>query len=133
MANLYTVTRSSAFNVTDNDKFLKLVDEIGHDYPELQSWRSYIDPNKWIIGGEFENEDILEIFDGNGILDKLQELLPKDEAVMLMTIGHEKLRYIYSDVYMITKNDIQYIDLADEAILLARRMIGDNNKTLIFD
>ena len=54
---------------------------------------------------------------------KLQSVLEEDDAIIFTSIGHEKLRYLVGMIKVITKDDIQEINLENEAMELARKML----------
>ena len=64
-----------------------------------------------------------ESVDVESFYKKLQTVLEEDDAIIFTSIGHEKLRYLVGMIIVITKDDIQYINLEDKAMELARTML----------
>lgn len=56
---------------------------------------------------------------------RMQEILPDGEAIILTETGSEKLNYLVGNVTVITKEQIAEVDLGDCALQKARQMLGN--------
>ena len=57
----------------------------------------------------------------------LQEIIPDDEAVIIIEIGNEKMRYLVGRCTVITRNDVKYGDIVSVAEKLAQEMLGNSS------
>lgn len=125
MANYYEMTRTNYFKITDSDKFKEICEEIisesGVDFDVTEKDGK--------LYGCISSESIIMLNDEDESVDmesfykKLQTVLEEDDAIIFTSIGHEKLRYLVGMITVITKDDIQYINLEDKAMELARTML----------
>lgn len=125
MANYYEMTRTNYFKITDSDKFKEICEEIisesGVDFDVTEKDGK--------LYGCISSESIIILNDEDESVDmesfykKLQTVLEEDDAIIFTSIGHEKLRYLVGMIIVITKDDIQYINLEDKAMELARTML----------
>lgn len=60
-----------------------------------------------------------------GFIQKLQPLLPENEAFVYQEAGHEKLRYITGYALVATRDKIEYVDISAGALALARKMLDN--------
>ena len=134
MANYYATIRTNYFTVKDETKFREVVDScIAED--ELHIFEDTLPDGRKLFGfgcygsiygippGDDEDDDDNSL---DAFYDALQEVLPEDEAIIITEIGWEKLRYLIGCCTVITKNDIQFIDVRAKAIDLARSMLKND-------
>lgn len=108
MANYYGYGRTNYVEVTDEAKFMDLISNhvMSGDEDGIEIG---VNNGKFTIYGSMagyinnENDDP----DYDLLLDKLQELLPDNEALIIEEIGHEKLRYLVGDLTIITNKEIR--------------------------
>ena len=58
-------------------------------------------------------------------LERLQPLLPDDEAFIYMEVGAEKFSYLSGYCYIVTNKEVRICYLHDMAIDTAREMLGE--------
>lgn len=63
---------------------------------------------------EDEDEEFDEFFEEQPLIEYLQDMLLDDQAIIINSCGHEKLRYISACSTIITKNAVEYISLGNE-------------------
>ena len=125
MANYYEMTRTNYFKITDSDKFKEICEEITSE----SGVEFDVTEKDGKLYGCISCESIIMLNDEDESVDvesfykKLQTVLEEDDAIIFTSIGHEKLRYLVGMIIVITKDDIQYINLEDKAMELARTML----------
>ena len=125
MANYYEMTRTNYFKITDSDKFKEICEEITSE----SGVEFDVTEKDGKLYGCISSESIIMLNDEDESVDvesfykKLQTVLEEDDAIIFTSIGHEKLRYLVGMIVVITKDDIQYINLEDKAMELARTML----------
>lgn len=129
MANDITTTRTNYFKVNNKKKFEKLMNSVCAD--ELEVWTNEANPD---LVGFGCYDDIMGLNDKNGDLiddsfdkftEKLAKLLPDNEACIIVSAGHCKLRTVYGDVTVITNKGIKYMNLHDVGINMVRELLGN--------
>ena len=125
MANYYEMTRTNYFKITDSDKFKEICEEITSE----TGVEFDVTEKDGKLYGCISSESIIMLNDEDETADiesfykKLQTVLEEDDAIIFTSIGHEKLSYLVGMITVITKDDIQYINLEDKAMELARTML----------
>lgn len=110
-------------------------------------WVQIPDPDPEAIGELYvyeaiEKEDEYEIhtcdeesdvsLDGDCMLEfyrELQKILPDQEAMILMEVGNEKLRYVVGLVTIVTNKEIRFVNMEDVALKTVKSMIGEDFTT----
>lgn len=133
MANYIAVGRSNYFKVTDENRWEELFENIkGNDgtwdYSRttddgtilhcfaVEGGLDYIEP------GSYDSE--LDYF-----IDELQKILPDNEAVIYTEAGHEKHRYVVGFSLVVTSKTIDWIQLPELALGVARNHLGKEFNT----
>ena len=65
-----------------------------------------------------------EYHDMEGFLNELQQFLPKDEIIVIMHIGSDGFQNMNGYCCVITKEKIDYTDLFNAAVYMARELSG---------
>ena len=110
-------------------------------------WVPISDPDPEVIGELYVYEAI-EKYDENEIcvckdesdviLDddcmlefyqELQKILPDQEAMILMEVGNEKLRYVVGLATIVTNKEIRFMNMEDMALKTVKSMIGEDFTT----
>lgn len=71
----------------------------------------------------FEDDCMFEFY------QELQKILPDQEAMILMEVGNEKLRYVVGLATIVTNKEIRYINMEDAALKTVRSMVGEDFTT----
>ena len=145
MANFIGTARTNYFHVTDEEKYKYLFNGLVGSDDEIISFDE-TDKNGKILHGFGSygsiywspskadgNPDWLDEDDTDGyedFLNQLSKILPKDEAFVLIDVGHEKLRYLSGFATIVTNKDIKYVDLTNTAQTVAQEMLRKPNYKL---
>lgn len=137
--NTYEVVRTNYFRVKDADVFREFIERVICDEDTLELWEKPGPGGETLFAfGAYGR--IIGILDDNGdfkddgdtayedFLMGLQECVADGEAVIMMNIGHEKLREVFAEAVVITSDDTDYIDLCDAATDLATSMLEDQSR-----
>lgn len=135
MANYSCVIRTNYFHVKDEDRFLSLIESTYSECGDIEVITKY---NKlknplygfaccgWIDGvmnpDDEDEETSYDLF-----LDKLQECVAEDDAIIIFESGHEKLRYLIGSATIITAKEIKYLSIENYAINTVKEMLGNKN------
>lgn len=137
--NTYEVVKTNYFRVNDADVFREFIGRVICDEDKLELWEKTGPCGETlfafgaygaIIGilddsGDFE-DDVDTAYDN--FLMGLQECVAEGEAIIMMNIGHEKLREVFAEAVVITSDDTDYVDLCDAATDLATSMLEDQSR-----
>lgn len=50
------------------------------------------------------------------------------DAIIIMNIGHEKLKEVFAKAVVITSDDTDYVDLCDAAVDMANSMLKEQSQ-----
>lgn len=126
MASYVCAIRTNYFRVTEEEKFRNLIDEFLSGSCEVFT-RTDVNSNKLVGFGSDENINWPE--DDTGFVSGLQECLAEDDSIIVLEVGHEKLRYLIGAATIITRSSIETIDLTSLAISKAAEMFGNPDYT----
>lgn len=136
MANYYGNTRTNYFRVTDEEKFKNILSKCNVSDDELETWERNVDGNKYFAFGGYGSlicykdseaeDDDLELDDIEIIYEKLSTVVHPEDAIIITEIGNEKLRYLIGASVIITCNAVEYIDIHDESIKAARKLLNND-------
>ena len=137
MANYYAIIRTNYFSVTDEAKFREIIGSCGAAEDEIQVFEEMASDGTKQFGfgcygticGIPTGEDEDDEPDLDAFYDALQSVLVEDNAIMITEVGFEKLRYLIGHCTVITKHEIQGINIRDKAIELARSILGNPDFT----
>lgn len=138
MANYYCTSRTNYFRVTDEDAYGKLFENLCSEDNIEDFTKTDKDGVIWHGFGSYstidyvepsEDEDSDNDPDFNLFAKQLQEILPENEAFVLLEAGNEKLRYITGYATIITKNDFRCIDLTEMARNECKKLLGPDFET----
>lgn len=133
MADCITKTRSNYFHVKDEDAFRAFMERVyGSDKVKVE--QNAAGAFAFFCNGEIsglknaacdEDDDAAEsAYDE--FTEGLRTHVADNDAIIITTIGYEKLCYLYGTVEIITAKDgWVYTDLANTAIGIARDRLGD--------
>jgi len=136
MANYNAFTRSNYFRVTDEKRMKELVDSCACGEDELHLFvRDESEGSKTfgfgcygsISGLEVPSEDSDEEpeVEYDFFITELQKILYDGDAIIITEIGYEKLRYLIGYSIIITKTESRCVDLDNEALGIAKKMLGN--------
>lgn len=133
MANYCAASRTNYFRVTDEEAYAKLFANLHgeggiYDLSETVDGITYhafgcYGSVEYIVDSEDEE---CGMWDDNfgAFIEGMQKILPPDDAFIYMESGNEKLRYVTGVSVIVTKDKVEYINIASDAINHAARMLG---------
>ena len=142
MANYNAVIRTNYFSVADEARFREIMAScVGTEEavmifePENGSKKFGFGCYGTIYGipPDSEDGDDDEDADLGTFYDALQSVLADGDAIIITEIGWEKMRYLVGVCTVITKREIQCIDVCKKAVELAGELLGDNGFTTQMD
>ena len=138
MADYFSVTRTSRFRVTDEDKFRQLL-------KKLISWGPLGDEvfvSETKEGGdtyfvlctegdfEYEVDPDNDDWDIEVFYKELQEIIHPDDVYIEWSQGNEKFRYFGASAVIITKDRIEYLNFSDTIGNAVRELTGNKDFSL---
>ena len=133
MANYNGKCRTNYFSVADTSKLKDIINglsgegEIGfleHD-TEKGKFAFFCDLNLTGFVDDEDEDGFEKAFDL--MVEKFQEILPDDEAIILTEIGNEKMCYLVGVATIITNKVVAVVNLEDYAMAKAREMLNNPN------
>ncbi len=135
MANYDSCVRTNYFHVTDEDKFMDLLENhiVGED--NILDFSKLAEDGSKVFGfgcygsidGYVENkfEEDADA-DYGKMIKEIQKLLPDGECFVLVNSGHEKLRYVSGGAVFATNKEVRYHALLDWVESQAKELGTDN-------
>ncbi len=137
MANYCCVTRTNYFRVKDEVAFRAFMERVYCGEDEIQLWEKRATDETLLFGfgcyggisgvrnSQDEDDDNTDsAYDE--FLGGLQSCIDENDAVIIMEVGNEKLRYLGGLVTIVTFNDIQTFDMTNWAVKKARVMLDNS-------
>lgn len=131
MANYYCTQRSNYFHVKDPDNFREGMKHVfGEDF---HFWEETDKAGTPVFGfgcyGQIDGMALKDEYGDWNIEDEayddfvkfLQQSVTEDDAVIILSAGHEKLRYVTGDALVITHDGSHWADIGRVAIDLAKK------------
>ena len=142
MANYHGFTRTNYFTVTDEDKFRQIMSNCVCDENPIEVFDCIETNGNKVFGfgcygsilglpdmtddEEFEEDGDYD-YSFDALCEALQEVIDKDDAVIITEVGYEKLRYLVGISTIITHAKIEMVSLHDSALNAAREMLNNPN------
>ena len=73
-----------------------------------------------------DTDDIDDDSSYDDFIDRLQESVAEDDAIIILEAGSEKMRYIVGSATIITSSMVKYMSITDLAVAQAAEMIGNS-------
>lgn len=137
MANYVHTVRTNYFRVKDQEQFIDFAD---HLHGESGNVRLMMrdEPGEerrfalgcdggidgFFIHEDDDPEDAYELF-----LTSLQNYVAEDDAVIILDVGNEGLKYVAGLATIVTSKEIEYLDLTEIAKHRATKMLGNSEWT----
>lgn len=135
MANYISFTRSNYFRVTDPEAFKKIINRVITDEDSLELWERTENGMTYYAFGayssicglrhEAEDADNDGEFEVEAVYDALAKVIAPDDAIIITEIGYEKLRYLTAYAVVITRTEVEFVELRSAALETAQRMLRD--------
>ena len=133
MANYISFTRSNYFRVTDPEAFKKIINCVITDEDGLELWERTENGTTYYGFGayssicglrhEAEDADNNDEFEVEAVYEALSEVVASDDAIIITEIGYEKLRYLTAYAAIITRTEVEFVELRSDALDTAQRML----------
>lgn len=127
MADYNCKMRSNYFEVKDPVTFEKMIGKVSGNFDQVHCWKAEKDGKLlYSFGVEgsiygFEDEENSSFDD---VILELQRHVAKDDAIIVVEAGYEKLRYTVGTAYVITCNDYEVLNVENLARKEAARMLS---------
>lgn len=132
MANYYATIRTNYFHLKEGkeqefkdlvSKMISFDDDVHLFEREENGDKTYgFGSNGCLTGIKGENDGEIQNF--AVAIEKLQECIADNDAIIISEAGHEKLRYVVGDALIITHDDIKRLSIDDLAVKEAGKMLG---------
>lgn len=139
MANYGCAIRTNYFRVKDEEQFAQLMNTVVADDVINVFSKTNKQGQKYfgfgcygLIQGmplEDDDDDIGECYDE--FIERLQECVAEDDAIIILESGNEKLRYVTGLATVITNKKVRCLDLTYMAIDAASTMLGNDSYTTV--
>lgn len=132
MAYYAGFTRSNYFRVTDPDAFKKIMDAVLTDEDGLELWERTENGITCYAFGAYssicglrseDEDDDGDEFEAEAVYEALTEVVAPDDAIIITEIGYEKLRYLTAYAVVVTRTEVEWVDLRSNALETARRLL----------
>ena len=134
MENYNVISKTNYFRVTDEARYQDLISCLYTDSGDKIDHAAYTGEDgvtRYMFGAYgvisyAETEEEREDNSITGFIEHLQEILPDNEAFVLLEIGNEKLRDVATTAIVCTRDKDQIIDFADHLSNAVGTMLGSD-------
>lgn len=133
MANYIGFTRSNYFRVTDPDALKKIIKAIMVDGEKMELWELTENGTTYYGFGAYGsisglryasgNDNHGDEFEADAVYEALGKVVAPDDAIIITEIGYEKLRYLTAYAVIITRTEVEFVELRSDALDTAQRML----------
>lgn len=126
MANYEATVRTNYFSVKDPIALKELIDSVDaedtvslftHELPDGSMQYGF-----GCYGSLFGIQGNIDTF-----YEALQKLVCENDAILIFEVGYEKLRYVVGCCTVITSTDMQCVDIRQQAVALAAKLLNHPN------
>ena len=137
MANYECTVRTNYFRVKDPDAFREYMDHVSGAEDQIRVWNEE--------GGRFGfgcyggiagiptedngSDDYDPEWDYDAFINGLREHVADNDAIIILEVGNEKLRYLCGQATIITSKEIKFLDMETLAVRSARDMLENPEYT----
>ena len=124
MANYCCTIRTNYFHVKDETEFRSLMEQVYGSEDAVEVWEKRDDEGNTtfgfgcyggIAGIRDTDDDDLEETAFDRFLEKLQQCVAENDAVIILEAGNEKMRYVVGTALILTNKACEYLDIAELA------------------
>ena len=133
MANYCCTIRTNYFHVKDEAEFRSLMEQVYGSEDAVEVWEKRDDEGNTtfgfgcyggIAGIRDTDDDDLEETAFDRFLEKLQQCVAEDDAVIILEAGNEKMRYVVGTALILTNKASEYLDIAELAEKRAAELLA---------
>mgnify|MGYP001140831160 FL=1 len=133
MANYCCTIRTNYFHVKDEAEFRSLMEQVYGSEDAVEVWEKRDDEGNTtfgfgcyggIAGIRDTDDDDLEETAFDRFLEKLQQCVAEDDAVIILEAGNEKMRYVVGTALILTSKACGYLDIAELAEKRAAELLA---------
>ena len=133
MANYCCTIRTNYFHVKDEAEFRSLMEQVYGSEDAVEGWEKRDDEGNTTFGfgcyggiagiRDTDDEDLEETaFDR--FLEKLQQCVAENDAVIILEAGNEKMRCVVGTALILTSKACEYLDIAELAEKRATELLA---------
>lgn len=137
MANYYCTVRTNYFHVKDDEAFRALMNRVYGCEDSVELWEEKDKDGRAVFGfGVYGGISGLRDSDDDGFdddssyddfIDRLQESVADDDAIIILESGNEKMRYVTGSATIITSSECKYMDITSLAVKQAGEMLHNSS------
>ena len=131
MANYEGTTKTNYFRTTNAEELESIInnivseDDIHLSSREINNELYFSFSTMGDIGGVYIEED--EDYDYDLMCEQLQKVVHPEDAIIITSVGNEKLRYVAGDSTIITVNGVEHINIWNESQKVAKKLLNNPN------
>ena len=134
MANYCCAIRTNYFHVKNELEFRSLMEQTYGSEDTIEVWERRDNGGNTMFGfgcygsiaglRDMDEDDDLEDTAFDRFLEKLQQCVAEDDAVIILEAGNEKMRYIVGTALILTSKACECLDIADLAERQAAELLA---------
>ena len=134
MANYCCTIRTNYFYVKDEAEFRSLMEQVYGSEDAVEVWKKQDDEGNTTFGfgcyggiagiRDTDNDEDLEETAFDRFLEKLQQCVAENDAVIILEAGNEKMRYVVGTALILTNKTCEYLDIAELAEKRAAELLA---------
>ena len=136
MANYCCTIRTNYFHVKDEAEFRSLMEQVYGSEDAVEVWEKRDDEGNMTFGfgcyggiagirdTDDDEDDDLEETAFDRFLEKLQQCIAENDAVIILEAGNEKMRYVVGTALILTNKACEYLDIAELAEKRAAELLA---------
>ena len=133
MANYCCTIRTNYFHVKDEAEFRSLMEQVYGSEDAVEVWEKRDDEGNTtfgfgcyggIAGIRDTDDDDLEETAFDRFLEKLQQCVAENDAVIILEAGNEKMRCVVGTALILTSKACEYLDIAELAEKRATELLA---------
>ena len=129
--NIRSRVRTNYFRVTDAEKLTAILARCKpDDVDNIQLFNRKEDGETLYafgcsstINGYYVSED--EEADYDSLIDDLQAVVAPGDAIIIMEVGYEALKYVFGSAFIITSEDMRSVDFTNTVLKEAAEVLGN--------
>ena len=134
MANYCCTIRTNYFHVKDEAEFRSLMEQVYGSEDAVEVWEKRDDEGNTTFGfgcyggiagiRDTDEDDDLEETAFDRFLEKLQQCVAENDAVIILEAGNEKMRCVVGTALILTSKACEYLDIAELAEKRATELLA---------